>query len=57
MTSCLIFAFYSLISLPSIVQKNLSSHIEGLYNRQRIHSALGYLTPEQMEKKTGHPLF
>jgi transposase InsO family protein len=26
-------------------------YIEGYYNRQRIHSALGYLTPEQAERK------
>jgi transposase InsO family protein len=25
------------------------AYIEGYYNRQRIHSALGYLTPEQAE--------
>jgi transposase InsO family protein len=25
------------------------SYIDGYYNRQRIHSALGYRTPEQME--------
>jgi transposase InsO family protein len=28
-------------------------YIEGYYNRQRIHSALGYLTPEQAEQKAG----
>jgi transposase InsO family protein len=27
------------------------SYIEGYYNQQRIHSALGYLTPEQAERK------
>ncbi|MGU3469397.1 IS3 family transposase, partial [Methylobacterium sp. C33D] len=26
------------------------AYIEGYYNRQRIHSALGYLTPEQAER-------
>jgi putative transposase len=25
------------------------AYIESYYNRQRIHSALGYRTPEQME--------
>jgi putative transposase len=31
---------------------DLFGYIEGYYNRQRIHSALGYLTPEQAERKT-----
>jgi putative transposase len=26
------------------------AYIEGYYNRQPIHSALGYRTPEQMER-------
>lgn len=30
-------------------KRDLFQYIEGFYNRQRIHSALGYLTPEQME--------
>jgi transposase InsO family protein len=30
-------------------KRNLFAYIEGYYNRQRLHSALGYLTPEQME--------
>ena len=30
-------------------KRDLFSYIEGYYNRQRIHSALNYLTPEQME--------
>ncbi|WP_343058503.1 IS3 family transposase, partial [Microvirga mediterraneensis] len=29
----------------------LFGYIEGYYNRQRIHSALGYLTPEEAERK------
>jgi transposase InsO family protein len=29
---------------------DLFAYIEGYYNRQRIHSALGYLTPEQAEQ-------
>ncbi len=33
-------------------KQDLFQYIEGFYNRQRIHSALGYLTPEQMELKT-----
>jgi putative transposase len=28
-------------------RRDLFAYIEGYYNRQRIHSALGYLTPEQ----------
>jgi putative transposase len=31
---------------------DLFAYIEGYYNRQRIHSALGYLTPEQAERTT-----
>lgn len=30
-------------------KRDLFHYIEGYYNRHRIHSALGYLTPEQME--------
>lgn len=29
----------------------LFAYMEGYYNRQRIHSALNYLTPEQAERK------
>jgi transposase InsO family protein len=32
-------------------RRNLSGYIEAYYNRQRIHSALGYLTSEQAERK------
>ena len=32
-------------------KSDLFQYIEGFYNRQRIHSAIGYLTPEQMELK------
>jgi transposase InsO family protein len=32
-------------------KRDLFQYIEGFYNHQRIHSALGYLTPDQMEKK------
>lgn len=31
-------------------RRNLFAYIEGYYNRQRIHSALGYLTPEEAEQ-------
>jgi transposase InsO family protein len=29
----------------------ISSYIEGSYNRRRRHSALGYLSPEELERK------
>ena len=32
-------------------KRDLFHYIEGFYNRHRIHSAIGYLTPEQMEQK------
>ena len=32
-------------------RRDLFSYVEGYYNRQRMHSALGYLTPEQAERK------
>jgi len=31
-------------------RRDLFADIEGYYNRQRIHSALGYITPEQAER-------
>ena len=31
-------------------RRDLFAYIEGYYNRQRIHSALGYVTPEQAER-------
>ena len=33
-------------------RRDLFVYIESHYNRQRIHSAIGYLTPEQAERKT-----
>jgi putative transposase len=32
-------------------RRDLFGYIESYYNRQHIHSALGYLTPEQAERK------
>ena len=34
-------------------RRDLFASIEGSYNRQRIHSALGSITPEQAERKAG----
>jgi putative transposase len=31
--------------------RNLFAYIEGYYSRQRLHSALGYITPEQAERQ------
>ena len=31
-------------------RRDVFAYIEGYYNRQRLHSALGYKTPEQMER-------
>jgi putative transposase len=31
-------------------RRDLFAYIEGDYNQQRIHSALGYLTPEHVER-------
>ena len=31
-------------------RRDLFAYIEGDINRQRIHSALGYITPEQAER-------
>ena len=30
-------------------RRGLFAYIEGYYNRQPIHSAIGYITPEQAE--------
>jgi transposase InsO family protein len=32
-------------------KRDIFTYIEGYYNRRRIHSSLGYITPEQMELK------
>lgn len=34
-------------------RRDLFAYIEGYYNRRRIHSALGYRTPEQAERQIG----
>jgi len=33
-------------------RRDLFGYIEGYYNRQRIHSAIGYITPDQAEAKS-----
>ena len=33
-------------------RRDLFGYIEGYYNRRRIHSAIGYVTPEQADRKT-----
>ena len=35
----------------SEARQTLFGYIEGYYNRHRMHSALGYLTPEQAEQR------
>jgi integrase-like protein len=32
-------------------QRDLFAYIEGYYNRQWLHFALGYITPEQVERQ------
>src|SRR3981081_2081157 len=36
-------------------RRDLFAYIEGYYNRQRIHSAIGYITPEQAEAISASP--
>ena len=33
-------------------RRDLFAYIEGYYSRQRIHSAIGYITPEQAEAES-----
>ena len=33
-------------------RRDLFAYIEGYYNRRRIHSAIGYITPEQADAKS-----
>jgi transposase InsO family protein len=39
----------TIAALTMAIQRQRLAYIEGYYNRQRLHSALGYLTPEQAE--------
>jgi putative transposase len=32
-------------------RRDLFVYVEGYYNRRRIHSAIGYITPQQAEAK------
>jgi putative transposase len=36
------------------VQRELFPYIEGFYNRQRLHSSLGYITPAEKEQLAVH---
>jgi putative transposase len=40
---------------PQAAQSSIFRYIEGFYNRQRIHSALGYLSPVQFEAACSPP--
>ena len=37
-------------------RRDLFAYIEGCYNQHRIHSALGYITPEQANGKQANPV-
>lgn len=42
--------FGVVLLVPSDAEHALFGYIEGYYNRHRMHSALGYLSPEQAER-------
>jgi putative transposase len=37
------------------LRRNIEEFIEEYYNRQRLHSALGYRSPEEFEQKAAKP--
>ena len=40
-------------SSDPLAQQAIVEYIEGVYNGQRLHQALGYRSPEEFEKITG----
>jgi putative transposase len=40
---------FTSVKTPIGMPRDAFGYIEGYYNRQRIHSAIGYITPEQAE--------
>jgi glycosyltransferase involved in cell wall biosynthesis len=39
-------------ALGNAARRDLFAYVEGYYNRRRLHSAIGYITPEQAEAKS-----
>jgi transposase InsO family protein len=48
--------FHQLYPSRQAAQSAVFAYIEGFYNRQRIHSALGYRSPVQFEAESAQPL-
>ena len=43
------FVHHTTYATRETARRDLFAYTEGYYNRQRLHSAIGYLTPEQAE--------